>query len=301
MPTIDDWKELINNTTREWCENYNGSGVKGYILTSVRESHANVSIFLPAAGCYKGRNIEEVGTSGYYCSSSFPMRYFAVCSYASLSPVRFGTNAHHGYIGYTVRPVCSSQDYTNEHDAVDLGLPSGILWASCNIGANTPEESGDYYSFGETCIKDEYTHETYKFDSWGLIKYNMVDNKKTLEAIDDVATQILGDEWCIPTSDDWMELINNTSRTWTYDFNGTGVAGCIFTSIVEGYTESFIFLPVGVFFGDHKSGRYWSSSISERCHHDGYSVFFNSLECSMKESSSRHEGLFVRPVRRTHD
>ena len=66
-----------------------------------------------------------------------------------------------------------------EHEWVDLGLPSGTLWATCNIGANRPEEYGDYFAWGEVSPKKAYSHDNYKWSDYS--KYNETDNKTELE------------------------------------------------------------------------------------------------------------------------
>ena len=101
---------------------------------------------------------------------------------------------------------------------VDLCLPSGTLWATCNLGANVPEEFGDYYAWGETETKTIFTVGTYKYcngDFYSLTKYcndpsygynGFTDNLAVLLTEDDAATVNLGDNWCMPTKEQWQEL-----------------------------------------------------------------------------------------------
>jgi len=140
--------------------------------------------------------------------------------------------------------------------AVDLGLPSGLKWASCNVGATKPEEYGDYFAWGETEPKASYDWSTYKwckgaFDA--LTKYcfdpsywggtGQMDNKKQLDLADDAANANMGGDWRMPTNAEWQELIDNCTVTWTSNYNGTGVAGSIFTGKKSGYTGVSIFIP----------------------------------------------------------
>ncbi len=155
---------------------------------------------------------------------------------------------------------------------VDLGLPSGLLWAKCNLGATTPEGYGDYYAWGETATKEVYSLSTYKYctvDAEGslqtLTKYNTStdygtpDNLTTLQAMDDVATQKLGDGARMPTREEWEDLIANTTAEWT---TVNGVAGRKFTAA----NGNSLFLPAAggrfdsrlLYAGE--SGDYWSSS-----------------------------------------
>ena len=118
----------------------------------------------------------------------------------------------------------------NDHGYVDLGLPSGTLWATCNVGAETPEGYGDYYAWGETEPKTTYNWSTYQYangtslDDLQLTKYcsqfffgydGFTDNLTTLLPEDDAATVNWGAGWCMPTADQWGELLDNTSIAWT--------------------------------------------------------------------------------------
>ena len=157
---------------------------------------------------------------------------------------------------------------------VDLGLPSGLLWATCNVGATTPEGYGDYFAWGETTTKDRYTWSTYIYCTVNgegnldtLTKYNTspnygtVDNLTTLQHSDDAATVRMGNGARIPTKEDWEELISRTSVEWK-PLNG--VSGIYLTSTINGKS---IFLPAageiintennnaGIF------GSYWSASL----------------------------------------
>lgn len=161
-----------------------------------------------------------------------------------------------------------------EHEVVDLGLPSGILWATMNIGATAPEKAGDWYAWGETEtyyeeLNDDYTVKTWKTSPkdysingyrWAnykwcngtqetLTKYNnlasygnngFVDNKRTLDPEDDVAHVKWGDAWRIPSNTEWLEMVNlsYTSRVWT---TISGMSGYTITSNADN-TKS-IFLP----------------------------------------------------------
>ena len=103
----------------------------------------------------------------------------------------------------------------NGHEYVDLGLPSGTLWATCNVGAETPEGYGDYFAWGETELKTTYNLSTYKYTNGSydqLTKYcsnssygynGFTDTLTVLLPEDDAATANWGDGWCMPTADQW--------------------------------------------------------------------------------------------------
>ena len=163
----------------------------------------------------------------------------------------------------------------NGHDYVDLGLPSGTLWATCNVGATTPEGYGDYFAWGETTPKNTYYSDNYKhadilYDNIFLTKYcndsghgynGFTDNLTVLEPGDDAASANWGDGWCMPSVDQWRELMDGTLAVWTTQ---NGVEGRLFTAL-NGNT---LFLPAaGVrenfnLYNAGNAGRYWSSSLA---------------------------------------
>lgn len=139
---------------------------------------------------------------------------------------------------------------------VDLGLPSGTQWASCNVGASEPFERGDYFAWGETESKRSGDWSNYKwclgnnrtltkYCSWAY--YGNTDCRSYLEPEDDAAHVLLGEDWWTPTYNEWSELISNTKRTTVDNYQGTGIPGTLFTSEVEGYTDQSIFFPYVVY------------------------------------------------------
>ena len=150
----------------------------------------------------------------------------------------------------------------NGHGFVDLGLPSGLLWATCNVGATSPEQAGLYFAFGETT---GYTAEQVKkgersFDS---ANYTAPSVSETLNLEQDAARANLGGNWRMPTKRQFSELIDNCDVTWTNDYNGTGVAGKVFTSKTNGNS---VFFPAAGYcdmsYVDNVGsyGYYWSAS-----------------------------------------
>ena len=203
-----------------------------------------------------------------------------------------------------------------EYEYVDLGLPSGMLWATCNVGAASPEDCGDYFAWGETMPKDIYYWRFYQYTNGTslsdpqLTKYctdssygynGFTDNLTTLLPEDDAATANWGNGWRMPTKQEWQELLDNTTETYTQQ---NGVNGRLFTAS----NGNNIFLPanggnddsIPYFVGSH--GFYWSSSLNtyvpslygpqdaERFHFDSHSYVY-------VESRFRSIGHSVRPVR----
>ena len=210
----------------------------------------------------------------------------------------------------------SKVDFTDTyHEYVDLGL--SVKWATCNVGADSPEGYGDYYAWGETATKSEYEWTTYKLCNGSystLTKYCMisgygtVDNKTTLEAADDVAYVKWGRSWRMPTETEFKELIDNCTWTWcdgsTTQYNGTTVKGYKVTSNKSGYTDKSIFLPAagerdgGTLNNDDLHCEYWSSSLSTTASYNAMSLTFSDESNKyIMGGNSRCHGQSVRPVR----
>lgn len=196
------------------------------------------------------------------------------------------------------------------YEFVDLGLPSGTKWASCNIGAENPEDFGLYFAWGETegysGITDtkKFNWSDYKWCSGSistLTKYNnkssygVVDNLTTLELSDDAAYQ--NDNTCrMPTKDECQELLNNTTSTWE---TLNGVNGRRITSKTN---SNSIFVPTtgycykGSVTNAGSNGYYWSSSSNESKLGDGHALCFSPGNMNMG-NGSRCNGFSIRPVK----
>ena len=160
----------------------------------------------------------------------------------------------------------SEENMLNGHKYVDLGLPSGTKWATCNVGANNPEDYGGYYAWGETNTKSTYNWIYYKYCNGSpnsLTKYCSSDNLTILEESDDAAYVNWGRGWRTPTYQEFQELYDFCSQSWTAT---NGINGCLFTSLVNGNT---IFLPAaGYHYEDElykvsHSGYYWSRDLGK--------------------------------------
>ena len=190
---------------------------------------------------------------------------------------------------------------TNGHAYVDLGLPSGTLWATCNVGATTPEGYGNYYAWGETATKEAYWWDTYFDTNNGgetFTKYKNEGGRKVLRLTDDAAHVNWGGSWRMPTKAEWQELEDNCTWTWTTQ---NGINGYKVTSNKAGYTDKFIFLPAaGYRKGSALSyvginGIYWSSSLSEGYSDEAWYLGFLSGSRSIADNY-RYYGYSVRPV-----
>ena len=196
-----------------------------------------------------------------------------------------------------------------QHEFVDLGL--SVKWATCNVGADRPEDAGDLYSWGETETKTNYSFATYKFCVDGkqgnYTKYCDKDNKTVLDQEDDVAHVKWGGSWRMPTGAELDELREECVWTWTKE---NGVNGYRVSGKKEGFENNSIFLPVNVHNSSNaiehgmpaEFGLYWSSSLSYNAnsffmgrwdHANGYSFF---QDTPTGNASFRNEGQSVRPV-----
>ena len=191
-----------------------------------------------------------------------------------------------------------------QHEAIDLGLPSGIKWATCNVGATSPEEYGGYYAWGETEEKEDYYWETYKWcnGSYDTMtkyctnsSYGTVDNKTVLDPEDDVAHVKWGGNWRMPTDEEFNELFSNCTWEWTTlnDVNGYTVTGPNGNSIflpAVGYRREAGVSSRG------KLGLYYSSSLHSGNSSYAFGLVFSSGSYNWSSDYGRYYGRSVRPV-----
>lgn len=192
---------------------------------------------------------------------------------------------------------------SEEHEYVDLGLPSGLKWATCNVGASSPEKYGDYFAWGEVEPKDDYSFKTYKWcngTSYTMTKYcidsksGTVDNKTILDSEDDAATANWGGKWRMPTLSEFDELCSQCTWSWNSMNGHNGY-------IVTGKNGNWIFLPAadcragGGYPSTGKSGYYWSSTLSSTRSDYAHYLYFNSNR-PLTSHLYRDYGRSVRPV-----
>ena len=188
------------------------------------------------------------------------------------------------------------------HEYVDLGL--SVKWATCNVGASSSEETGYFFSWGETKPKAKYNWETYKLCEGSYDTqtkyctesyYGTVDNKTILELSDDAANANWGGDWRMPTKAEQDELSTECTWDWTTQ---NGVNGYKVTSKTNGNS---VFLPAAGYRGDSDLsyagyyGYYWSSSLGTHYSDGAYSLYFYS-DIVGWGYSSRNYGRSVRPV-----
>jgi len=175
----------------------------------------------------------------------------------------------------------------NGHEYVEMG--DGLKWATCNIGASTPEEVGSNFAWGETETKKKYDWMNYKWydnETGNYTKYNSTDGLTVLESYDDAATANWGGSWRTPTSAEFHKLLNKENFEWKYDDAKKGFS---VTSKISGYEGNSIFFLSGEY--------YRSSTAIETKVTDAYSLYvFTEMSGTMILGSSRMSGLKIRPV-----
>ena len=205
----------------------------------------------------------------------------------------------------------SGKSGTNDgHEWIDLGLPSGTLWATCNVGASSPEESGSHFAWGETQPKNRYSWSTYGYCNGSentMVKYcndgaygymGFTDNLTNLLSEDDAATANWGSEWQMPSREQIEELFNSfyTNKDWTQLNDKSG------WKITSKKTGNSIFLPYAKVLITNNSWSYGSSYLSNSLctpeNDKAYVLFFNDYYTWSFRSESRCLGCSVRPVRK---
>ena len=312
-PTYDsrnDCNAIINTSTNIL--------ISGCVNTIIPNSVTSIGSHA-FAGCSGLTSIEipnSVTSIGSYafsgCSGLTSIKVYALTPPTLETKVFASTNSCPIYVPAQSVDSYKTADGWSEYadriqiEAVDLGL--SVKWATCNVGADTPEEYGDYFAWGETEPKSNYSWSTYKYGDYNtLTKYcnnssygynGFTDNKTVLDLEDDAARVNWGGSWRMPTDAEWKELMNNCTWTWTAQ---NGVNGYRVTSNKGGYTDKSIFIPAA---GDRygtslsgvgSSGNYWSSSLRADSPNEAWQVYFNSGKIE-RGSNRRYPGFSVRPV-----
>ena len=344
MPTETEQDELRNNciwtwTTQKGVNGYKITGSNGNSIFLPAAGTAFTNTYFDrvgSIGSYWSSSLNTYNRSGTlisFSSSGYNWSFSLRCNGRSVRPVfdssiselsqgvaiykKDGTMVKYAYeeidsivtYNYGEEPGSPSTPdtpvtppSTSPYEAVDLGL--SVKWATCNVGATSPEEYGGYYAWGETEEKDNYDWSTYKWcngsydtmtkyctDSY----YGTVDNKTVLDPEDDVAHVKWGGSWRMPTRAEQDELRNNCTWTWTTQ---NGVKGYKVTSKTNGNS---IFLPAAGYrssadlYNSGSYGNYLSSSLNEGDSYGAYDLYFYSGSYDWSYDY-RFDGFSVRPV-----
>ena len=200
-------------------------------------------------------------------------------------------------------------EQTKQYEYVDLGLPSGLKWAKCNVGAEKETDYGDYFMWGSTkpnakttCnwAKNPFNNNSsiYNEEYFNAHKSEWLDDKDNLKSEFDAATQIMGGNWRMPTRDEIQELLDNTDNERD---TINGVNGWKFTSKTD--TSKYIFIPAAGLCGGGSVGSVgsygsvWSSSLDTSYHSNAWNLYFDSGDCYVS-NFYRCGGQSVRGVRK---
>ena len=287
MPTMEECKELIYGC--KWEQTTIG-GHSGYKVTGPNGN----SIFLPAAGVKGGTLTIANDTIALWSSSPYQSDLEKASIIFSNATTHEEGNGIR-YFGFPVRPIAdllsekekekrttTASGQIAGHDYVDLGL--SVKWATCNIGASSPSDYGDYFAWGEAKTKSEY------------IEKNSTTFKKNHYVFNDAARTNWGSTWRVPTIAECQELVDNCTWQWT---TVGGHKGYRVTSKKNGNS---IFLPAagarystGQVYGTAECGHYWSSSLYDKHSYSARCLEFGSSDHSA-DSFPRFSGLSIRPV-----
>ena len=250
LPTMAEFEELQANSNWEWTTL---DGVNGYLVSSKINGK---SIFLPAAGCTDGEQADFVGQCGLYWTSTSKVTSPLYASYIAFGGNQQTLASNLRYIGQSIRPVSGAnklldaprQGKINGHEWIDLGLPSGTKWSTCNVGATAPEQPGKYFWWGDISPRTSFTAENCK----RAVKTNISGDPKY-----DAAAALWGGGWRIATKEEWDEMIRYCDRKYE-KLNGRW--GERYTSTIN---NNSIFIPVTGYYDGSKlsnssgNGYYW--------------------------------------------
>lgn len=242
MPSSTQFQELIDNTTTAWTAS---DGVSGMTFTSKKDP--SKSIFIPATGNAEQGLVLGNKDFGYVWSSTLSIERISNGKflYFDMDIIELRNNIGRSS-GNSVRGIIEASGNANGHSYVDLGLPSGTLWATCNVGANKPSDYGLYFQWGDT---SGYTADQVGKDkqfNWSNYKWSINGSSTNfskygapvLQLEDDAAHANMGGDWHIPTNEQFDELFRGTDYKFT---TLDGIEGASFTS--KNDSSKSIFIP----------------------------------------------------------
>lgn len=294
MPTIEEFKELDHYCSWDYVQKNGRWGVE---FTSHK---TNNTIFLPATGAKDGTSINEPNGCGMYWTSTPHKDNWNNGAHEYHFGAALGEmGIAERYYGYAVRPVVDydvkievpSSGEIEGHKWVDLGLPSGLKWATCNLGADAVDQDGEYFVWGEITPYSEGAKNKLYGESCSDIAGS---------AQYDAARALWGGTWRMPMLSDFEELIENCTFEWTSIGRRSGLK---VTSKTNG---NYIFLPAsggfesskdsyGFAYDINSKGAYWSSTPSRNNNTNTYA--FNLIQSQfIVQPTIRFYGFTIRPV-----
>ena len=297
MPTEEEFAELLFYCNWDYVQQ---GGRWGSLITSPKTGN---SIFLPATGFKEGASHELASTNGYYwtstpCGSEVNNGAYMYQYGGALGELSSGERSY----GFAVRPVMSydvdisipSSGEIQGHKFVDLGLPSGVKWATANVGSNAVDQDGDYYAWGDTIPF------TAKSENKNCLNGKWSDDIAG-NAQHDIATASWGGSWRMPTVEEFYELIDNCAFEWTTIGRRSGIKA------TSRHNGNYIFLPASGEFRTRYDAyghaddinevlSYWTSTPKiDDYNYDAY-AFTLSRKKHIILPNDRYYGFSIRPV-----
>lgn len=250
-PSDNDFYEMIHHCLYTWMENYEGSGVSGGLFTSKVNGN---TLFFPAGGkitIMNGKHLAQGDVcmwtrNNYGGSKARGYNFYGPKpDWCDVGEIIGNGRAIRGIFRFDDKLVNIVKNLTpvkqmNTHNTVDLGLPSGTLWASCNVGATSETDPGLYFQWGD--IEGHPKDSGYDFSEKNYTKKGLCAVYDNYPLIVDAAHFYMGEQWEIPTSYHFGELRHECEITPIKDYQGSGVDGFLVTSKINGNT---LFFPSG--------------------------------------------------------
>ena len=288
IPSLEQYQELIDNTTTAWTAS---DGVSGVTFTS--KNNPSRAIFFPMGGEAYYDVILDKNGFGYFWSSTLSTEDISkgTCLYFDMDIIELRDNTRSN--GKPVRGIIETSGDTNGYSYVDLELPSGALWAAMNVGASKPSDYGLFFQWGDTVGYTEDQVGKDKLFNWNDYKWS-INGTIALELEDDAAHVNMGGDWHMPTNDQVDELFGGTDYKFT---TLDGIGGASFTS--KNDSSKSIFIPAAgkALNGSIiQSGNSVGSWINQLSSNDNGSCFYIDSSGDGGINLPRYCGLSIRGV-----
>lgn len=305
IPSIKQFDELVKDCSYRWGA-YKGTAGMG--ITGPNGSR----LFFPATGIKWGNQRYHLRTTGGFWTSTANRSITTPCCFGFTENGMRTNQISAVWDGQSIRPGIASNKQSldlqnavrerelvncpdnNHPHAIDLQLPSGTKWACCNVGATSPENAGKYYAWGETTPKKSYTWENYQHCNGSETGCKSV-GMNISGTSHDAAKVEWGEKWCIPTKEQYEELLNNCSFEWLNSNNKAGI-------LLIGSNGRRVFLPAEGYrwknslYYKGKHGFYGSASRASGFSSYAYELVFDSHGYSTQIPNYRFCGVSIRAI-----
>ena len=301
-PTMGELQELYHNCTWENVDNYNNSGVNGYLVTS---NINNNSIFIPANGIWTESYGIGVGTKiGYFSSESLnnkPKSFISYPYFRQMLGTSIDSVPPDAVLKLSIRPVYGPIPTSDNHQAVDLGLTTGILWSKYDYGSSNENVPGTYIAWGEMGQKSQYLKSNYKYYNNSTQTYSHTPQYISQVKDCDIVSKNWGNGWHIPTPEEMRDLLYSCEWEWVNNGNTLGYR------VSSKTTGASIFLPCTGRWSENKydteSGYYQCGELnlfSGDTYSEEYALCFNGpneSDFTKVTRLLRYYGIVIRPCK----